>query len=119
MAPVSAPGQNFWVFLIFIFSFRTIPINIPNFTLLRYREVLFTQSRVPGSAPGQNFFSFQNFPFSFWVIGISIWNFTLLRYRESALHHISPGVWGPWIRPWRELLGFRILIFSFRTIHYQ
>src|SRR5277367_5643734 len=31
----------------------------------------------------------------------------------NTLHHISPGVRGPWLRPWIEIFGFRNFFFGF------
>src|SRR5277367_1675083 len=83
--PWICPWIAFLGFRILIFSFGTITINIPNFTLMRCREVLCTifrpASGAPGSAPGQNFWVFK---FLSLVLGQSLSIYRILRFYDTG-----------------------------------
>jgi hypothetical protein len=109
--PCIRPWTEFLGFKIFFFSFRTITINIPNFTLLRYRELLYTIFRPASGAPGSpspspDILGFKIFFFSFRTITINIPNFTLLRYREVLYTIFRPASGAPG-SPLADFFGFQ------------
>ena len=91
------------------------PISLQNFSFLIL--VIFPMLNLwnlkgPLTPPLGRNFGFQIFPYSFRakVITNQYTDFDASMILGSALHHISPGVRGPLLRPWTEIFGFQIFL---------
>src|SRR5277367_4280439 len=114
----SAPGQKFWVFKFFPVVIGQ-QLSVYLFSRLYDTGKCFTQYFVrrqgPLAPPLTEISGFLNIflLYSYRAINSNHYtDFHASTIPGSVLHHYSPGVRGPWLRPWTEIFGFRNFSFG-------